>query len=307
MNCKLSSVRFRAKQKEYAKLDTVDLEESFTFPFDGEDLLIYENGLLTIDTDEAEPGNLNFLLMFKQRDNNTAFIEFEIIFEEKPIEEPAVVFQVIIEEEVEEVVEEEVIEEVVEEVIEEIVEEPEPEVESVQPLSDDELEEAKSAAPKTGSDGAVSIGPWRPPWQNKASAADAAAALSAMPKVEPVEEEVPPVEIVVSSMNREGKVEMEFNQDLVVPEFASGRRLLSADGRILLSLGDIDVARDIVDIKFKSLSENSNFALYTLELVRWDARGIEIFVNFTDPLSVSTGQQRDTLEFTIRNPEQFIS
>jgi len=108
-------------------------------------------------------------------------------------------------------------------------------------------------------------------------------------------------------MDREGRVEMEFNQDLVVPEFASGRRLLSADGRKLLSLGDIDVARDIIDIRFKSLSENSNFALYTLELVRWDARGIEIYVNFTDPLAVSTGQQRDTLEFIIRNPEQFIS
>lgn len=73
-------------------------------------------------------------------------------------------FQVIIEEEEEEVVEEEVIEEVIEEVAEEIIEEPEPEEESVEPLSDDELEEAKSAAPKTGSDGAVSIGPWRPPW-----------------------------------------------------------------------------------------------------------------------------------------------
>ena len=98
-NCKLSSVTFRARQKEYAKLDTSELEQSFTSPFDEEDLFIYENGKLTIDTDEAEPGDLTFLLMFKQRNNNTAFIEFEITFEEKPEEEPAVVFQVIIEEE----------------------------------------------------------------------------------------------------------------------------------------------------------------------------------------------------------------
>ena len=85
-NCKLSSVTFRARKKEYAKLDTLELEQSFTTSFDEEDLLIYENGILTIDTDAAEPGDLTFLLMFKQRNNNTAFIEFEITFEEKPEE-----------------------------------------------------------------------------------------------------------------------------------------------------------------------------------------------------------------------------
>lgn len=65
LNCKLSSVIFRARQKEYEKLDTSEIEESFTTSFEEEDLFIYENGILTIDTDEADPGDFKFLLMFK--------------------------------------------------------------------------------------------------------------------------------------------------------------------------------------------------------------------------------------------------
>lgn len=34
-----------------------------------------------------------------------------------------------------------------------------------------------------------------------------------------------------------------------------------------MSLGDIDVSRDVLDIKLKSMSEDTQFALYTLELV----------------------------------------
>ena len=34
---------------------------------------------------------------------------------------------------------------------------------------------------------------------------------------------------------------------------------------------------------------------------------MEVFVNFTDPLAISTGQSRDSVEFIIKNPAQFIS
>lgn len=154
-----------------------------------------------------------------------AYVEFILTFEEKPIEEVPV-FMVIIEEP------EEVIEELVEEpepepeVIEEVVEPvPEPEVESSEPLSDEELEDAKSQAPKKGSDGAVEVLPWRPAWQKKASAEEAAAAL-ALPEVVPVEDPVPEVKIKVSEISREGKVKMEFNQELLAPSFDSKRRVL---------------------------------------------------------------------------------
>ena len=58
-------------------------------------------------------------------------------------------------------------------------------------------------------------------------------------------------------------------------------------GRLLLSLKDIDVARDILEVRFKSMEEDSNFVLYTLELERWDERGITIGINFTNPMDVS--------------------
>jgi len=64
-------------------------------------------------------------------------------------------------------------------------------------------------------------------------------------------------------------------------------------GRKLLRFKDIDVARDIMSVEFKSMGEDSNFVLYTLDLMSWDKRGIVISINFTNPLQVSNGEQRD--------------
>ena len=61
-------------------------------------------------------------------------------------------------------------------------------------------------------------------------------------------------------------------------------------GRLLLSLKDIDVARDILEVRFKSMGEDSNFVLFTLDLVSWDERGITIGINFTNPMDVSLGE-----------------
>ena len=94
---------------------------------------------------------------------NVAYIEFILEFENKEVP----VFSVPIPEEVEEIVEEVVEEEVVEEeepVVEEIVEEVVEEEEVFEPLSDDAIEEAKSAAPKLDNTGDVAIGPWKPAW-----------------------------------------------------------------------------------------------------------------------------------------------
>lgn len=44
------------------------------------------------------------------------------------------------------------------------------------------------------------------------------------------------------------------------------------------------MARDLIDVKFKSFGESSNFVLYTLDLKKWDNKGIDIHINFTDPL-----------------------
>ena len=86
---------------------------------------------------------------------------------------------------------------------------------------------------------------------------------------------------------------MEFNQDMVVPNFK---------GRLLLRMRDIDVARDIMEVRFKSMGEESNFVLYTLDLLSWDKRNIVVSINFTNPTEVSLGGQRDGVEFIIKNP-----
>ena len=107
--------------------------------------------------------------MFKQKLGNVAYLEFNV-----NIKLPEVILPTIPEPIVEEIIEEE---------------EPEPEpaapfifvpppikvpktLES-KPLSQDELDEAMSAAPKKDSSGAVVIGPWRPEWQGKASSEEA--------------------------------------------------------------------------------------------------------------------------------------
>ena len=62
-----------------------------------------------------------------------------------------------------------------------------------------------------------------------------------------------------------------------------------------------------MDVKFKSQYEDTNFLLYTLELESWTKFGIQISINFTNPMAVSNGFFRDGIEFEIKNPFQFVS
>jgi hypothetical protein len=81
-------------------------------------------------------------------------------------------------------------------------------VEETVPLDEEEMEEAMSQAPKKDKDGSVAVGPWRPPWQNKASAKEAREALSRMPVVEikAAPDEEPPIEIKIKKISVDGKV-----------------------------------------------------------------------------------------------------
>jgi len=52
----------------------------------------------------------------------------------------------------------------------------------------------------------------------------------------------PPVDIKVSKMSRDGKIAIDFNQPLKVPNFGGE----SGNGRKLIGMADLDVSRDIV-------------------------------------------------------------
>jgi len=73
-----------------------------------------------------------------------------------------------------------------------------------------------------------------------------------------------------------------------VPPFkeTAGKRELQTGTPV--SLKDIDVTRDVLDLQFTLTSDVSVAdVLYTLEITDWGTRKINIFVNFTDPTMVS--------------------
>jgi hypothetical protein len=61
-----------------------------------------------------------------------------------------------------------------------------------------------------------------------------------------------PVEVWIEKISRNGEVEIRFNQELHIPFFVNAsleeiinNRTNNTDGRILLALDKIDVARDV--------------------------------------------------------------
>ena len=81
---------------------------------------------------------------------------------------------------------------------------------------------------------------------------------------------------------------------MIVPPFKefAGKRALQIGTP--LSAKDINVNRDILDLKFTLTSDVSvTDVLYTLEIEDWGTRNVGIKVNFTDPTMVSQGNNRD--------------
>ena len=68
------------------------------------------------------------------------------------------------------------------------------------------------------------------------------------------------------------------------------------------------MSRDIFAVRF-ILSSNIDpkDIKYFLEIKKWDATGLDIFVNFTDPMLISRGEERDLIEITIKRPQLFVS
>jgi len=82
---------------------------------------------------------------------------------------------------------------------------------------------------------------------------------------------------------------MKFNQPLIPPKFDDPKQT-ERKGRMLLSLQELDVARDVVDIKFVSKNgEDTDKLEYYLSIEEWTENNLKLFVNFTNPGAVSNG------------------
>jgi len=116
----------------------------------------------------------------------------------------------------------------------------------------------------------------------------------------------PPVDIEISKISRDGKVDMDFNQPLIPPTFGGTQD--EATGRLLMNFDQLNVARDVVDIKFISKNGEEDDKLeYSLVIEDWTPEKLRIFVNFTNPTLVSNGGIEDSMIFKIQNPDLFRS
>ena len=97
---------------------------------------------------------------------------------------------------------------------------------------------------------------------------------------------------------------MSFNQDLEIPEAFRDRRRLGASGRD----SDLDI-QHVVKVRFQNnndlLEEEENDGLHPYSLIQWSARGLEIKVDFEEPLTISKGKQQDVCIVKIIRPEMF--
>jgi hypothetical protein len=76
--------------------------------------------------------------------------------------------------------------------------------------------------------------------------------------------------------------------------------------RQLLGVSELDVSRDVVDLSFitETDTETNPIGFY-LDMEKWDANGIKIAINYTDPLMVGKGN--DQVMTTLKNPDLFVS
>ena len=116
----------------------------------------------------------------------------------------------------------------------------------------------------------------------------------------------------IESVSRNGKILIKWNHKVKVPAFIMaspnkyGRDLQDEIKKI--SLSEIDVVRDVLDFKFVAQGDEdlSNLVFY-LSITEWTDQSIELYINFTNPLIVSKGQNQDIVICTFKNPDLFVS
>ena len=187
------------------------------------------------------------------------------------------------------------------------------ETESTEVEEEDAEEEEEEEEEEEGPRKTTSIGVWRPKWEKKASA-EAVASLMGKRKVQPppTETYVPPPKpkMNIDKISRDGKIEVAFNQDMWVPKFRKPAKNKTKKRRLKTSLllSEFDVTRDIIDLDFSLQSEvKASNIKFTLTIVKWTPRKFHLFINFTDPLQISRGLNRDLVTLKVKNPRWFRS
>ena len=121
--------------------------------------------------------------------------------------------------------------------------------------------------------------------------------------------------MIFSNITRNGMMSLTFNQDILVPSFIEQANSSTTKGHSSdshrhlehLDINTIDVSQ-IFNLKFVLKSKtNPKDIKYSLELMKWDEKAIQVFINFTNPLLISQGNERDTVFCIIQNPDLFVS
>jgi len=125
------------------------------------------------------------------------------------------------------------------------------------------------------------------------------------------EEEPKKVILRIQRISRNGVVKIEFNQRLQVPAFIdrpSSPGTQEAETRELIPLSSLDVSRDIFEFVFVLKSDVQPEDInYFLEVTKWNEYGMDVFVNFTNPLLISRGKLQDEVICKIKNKGLFMS
>ena len=113
------------------------------------------------------------------------------------------------------------------------------------------------------------------------------------------------------AMSRDGGLDFPFDQDMIVPDFTDGTNSTKNDNstrRALVAMKQIDVQRDLLDIKFIIKSDvDPKDIKYYLSIKHWTPRSLAISINFTDPTMISKGEQRDVMYMKLKDPFMFRS
>ena len=87
---------------------------------------------------------------------------------------------------------------------------------------------------------------------------------------------MPDPELKIAKITRNGKITIEFNQKMIVPSFIDKASYKPERGRSELALSDLNVARDIIDFKFVSNSEEEVSPDFYLSLTNWTELQLDI-------------------------------
>lgn len=122
-----------------------------------------------------------------------------------------------------------------------------------------------------------------------------------------------PIILRIEDITRNGLMFIKFNQELIVPGFvdktnSSRNESQESMGRELIKLKDIDVRKEIMDLQLEFNNEFDEINMdFNFSIVDWTSDGMQVQVNFSDPLLISQGRVLDKIIVKIMDKDKFRS